>query len=650
MSRSEAIDNYSLALRQGQKEYKERLAAHQNPYPAVLDEILQEHSTDAIQSLGVVDIPTERIVGTKSAGRISAFSAGFYPLLRPDTEFAVKWIDLCEAHLDSSGIRDPISCYEYMGLFYVQEGNKRVSVLKHFGAPRIPGNVQRILPPKNGSPESKAYYEFLDFYKDTGMYDFRFRQPGRYAKLLAALRREPGEEWTQRDRRTVSAYFQYFKDAFYALGGAGIAVLPEEALLRWLQVHSFPELGSLSSQELKKTVAELWSNIQALGQPEPVEVRTEAVPEEKGSLLTKLISPAPEHLHVAFVHMLNPETSEWVRSHEQGRLDMQEALGSRVTTQSYFDAFPQERAEEILEQAVADGAEVLFTTSAQLSTLSLKLSVKYPRLRVYNCSVDMPYPSMRTYYARIYEGKFITGAVAGAFAQNDSIGYVGAYPILGELASINAFALGAQMTNPRAKIRLEWSCVPGDSVESLIQSGVKVISNRDIPANEWFHPTYGTYSLDDGNRLTPLASPCWMWGSLYTRILNSIFSGAPGPEKNSPRAVNYWWGMRSGAIDVKLADTLPDSIRSLVDILRKGLRDGSIDPFRRRLVAQDGTEKSDGSRALTPEEILHMDYLCQGIQGSIPTYDQLLPRARPVVRLLGLYRDTIPPEKEDAFQ
>ena len=49
---------------------------------------------------------------------------------------------------------------------------------------------------------------------------------------------------------------------------------------------------------------------------------------------------------------------------------------------------------------------------------------------------------------------------------------------------------------------------------------------------------------------------------------------------------------------------------------------------------------------LTPEEIVQMDWLCQGVEGSIPSFDQLLPMSRSMVRLLGLYRDAIPPETE----
>ena len=138
-----ASDEYSLALKKGQREYKELVAAGRNPHPVVLDEILPLSFTDSIQEVGLLEIPAERIIGVKSAGRITAFSASFRPLLEQKTEFAMKWMNLCKAHLGEAGIHDPILCYEYLGDFYVQEGNKRVSVLRHFGAPRIPGNVRR---------------------------------------------------------------------------------------------------------------------------------------------------------------------------------------------------------------------------------------------------------------------------------------------------------------------------------------------------------------------------------------------------------------------------------------------------------------------------------------------------------------------------
>ena len=648
MNRTEALDEYGRALRLGQKEYKELLSTKRDPYPAVLDDILTDLTTEVTKSVGLVEIPADQIVGTKSAGRISAFTPSFLPLLDAESDFASKWVTLCMAHMSDEGIRDPIVCYEYLGNFYVQEGNKRVSVLRHFGATRIPATVTRILPKNDGSPRIKAYYEFLDFYKASGIYNVQFQRPGDYSKLLSALGRESADIWSEAERLNFNAYFQYFRDAFDALNGKLLSIRAEDALLVWLTVYPYKDLGRLTHEELKKSLSAIWENLTALAQPEPVKVETET-PKAKGGILGRIITAGPEHLKVAFVHQLDTVRSGWIKAHDEGRAYLEEVLGNAVTTRSYFGANTPEQAEAALEQAVADGAQVVFTTTPQMGRATLKAAVKHPKIRFLNCSVDIPYSSIRTYYSRMYEGKFITGAIAGAMASNDHIGYIASYPIYGEPASINAFALGAQLTNPRAKIDLRWSCQAGRPIADFISNGIRVISNRELPSQEQIYMdfcNFGTYQVEDDGLLTPLGSPCWMWGKFYETVVRSIMSGSWDGSKDQLRAVNYWWGMDTGVIDVKLSDKLPDGVRILAEFLRKGLQDGTIDPFLRPIVAQDGTVKNDGSRSFTPDEILHMDWLCQNVEGSIPHFDEILPISQPMVRALGVYRDEIPAEKE----
>lgn len=645
MNRTEAFDEYARALRAGNREYKERISAGLDPYPKVLDQLLGDLSSATTQRVGLVEIPVDQIAGICTAGRTWAFTAGFMPLLEDSSEFANKWVTLCVANLSDEGIRDPIECYEYLGEFYVQEGNKRVSVLKHFGATRIPANVTRILPKEDESPEIRAYYEFLDFYKNTGLYSVQYRRPGDYQKLLSAIGKEPTEEWSERERLTFTAYFQYFQDAFDALNGRLLTLRPEEALLLWLQVYPFRDLGQLTGEELKKTLSAIWEDLTAASQPEPVKVET-TTPKAKGGILGRIIASGPERLNVAFIHQLDVQRSGWIRAHDEGRRYLEEVMGEAVTTQSFFNV---EDTEAAIDTAIGDGAQVIFTTTPQMSRATLRSAVKNPKVRFLNCSVDMPYSSIRTYYSRLYEGKFITGAIAGAMAGKNEIGYIASYPIFGEPASINAFALGAQLTNPRAKVKLKWSCLAGTPVAELLGSGVRVISNREVPSQDQSYLdfcTYGTYEIDEFGNLNPLGSPVWMWGKFYENVIRSIMSGAWDSSKDKSRAVNYWWGMDSGVVDVQLSDKLPEGARVLAQMLRKGLQDGTVDPFFRTIRSQDGTLRNDGSRTLTPDEILHMDWLCENVEGQIPSFDQILPAARAMVRELGVYRDEIPAEKE----
>ena len=638
MSRLVATEEYAKALKLGQKEVRECRAKDRPTNPAVLHQLVGDVAADRSVCVGLVEIPASRIVGTKTAGRISAFSPGFMPLLARDSEFANKWIDLCAAHL-TEGIRDPIVCYEYYGDFYVQEGNKRVSVLKYYESPRIVGIVHRVLPEPSEEPRHKAYLEFLEFFKCTKMYDVQFTAPGCYAKLCQAVGIPMGQEWKTEEVRRFRAYFQYFRDAFSALGGRELNISDEHALLVFLEVYDYQVLGSCSAAELKEKLQKTWKNIEARAFREPA-VKTEPPSGiNPARLLTRMMGA--DHLNVAFVHNRTEAASPWTRGHEAGRRYVEEALGKSVTCRSYFGADTPERGEAILTEAIADGAEVIFTTTPLMVASSLKISVEYPKVRILNCSLHMPYSTIRTYYPRVYEAKFITGAIAGAMARNNRIGYVGTYPIHGEPAAINAFALGAQLTNPRAKIELKWSCLRGNPSRELFQSGIRVISNRDAPDANRIYTDYGTYFYNEEGRAVALGTPVWKWGKFYEQVIESIIDGSWGADRGK-QAVNYWWGINSGVIDVALTAELPEGVRYLAELLRSRLRHGKLDPFFRPIRDQAGSCRNDGTRSFSPEELIHMDWLCENVIGHIPTLEEVIPSSRATVRLLGVFGEDVP--------
>ncbi|MCR5611362.1 MAG: BMP family ABC transporter substrate-binding protein [Clostridiales bacterium] len=639
-------EEYLRAMRLGQKEKKELEAAGIDPFPAVLNEICPEAQHLTAVALPPSEIPEELIVGTQSRGRISAFSASFRPLPEPDSEFAAKWIALCSAHLSDTGIRDPIDCIEYLGRFYVVEGNKRVSVLKHFGAVRIPAQVRRILPKDIDSPERAAYREFIEFNSLTGIWDVQFKKPGDYAKLLSFLGKKPGEEWSDAEKKRFDSFFHFFKDAFDSVGGKGCGLSPEEAMLLYFRIHPYEGSDPADPAEMKKRLAPMLNDLKAQSEPEALTVSTVPAENEKKGVITKLILSVPKHLNIAFVMQRDAESSAWTRGHSDGADYLKEALGDAVSVKTYCYADSEPEAERILGEAAADGAELVFTTTPPLLKATLKAALKYPKIRFFNCSACQPLSSVTSYYCRTYEGKFITGLIAGALSKNGLVGYVGSYPILGVPASINAFALGVRMTAPDAKILLEWSSLEVDCVRKLWEKDVRVISNRDVPipdVNYLKHGYYGTFLIDDPGDPKPLASPVWMWGRLYENIVRRALSGSL---EKKELAVNYWWGMDSGVIDVALSELVPDGVRTLAHTFSEMLKKGEFDIFKEKLRAQDGSLISDGTAPLSSLEILKMDRLSEAVEGRIPAYGELLPISRPLVKELGIDRESIPPEDD----
>ena len=69
MNRMEALEEYQHAWKRAQRDYREKMAAGQYPYLPVLDDILQNANIKNQLPIGIVEIPLELVVGTKTAGR-----------------------------------------------------------------------------------------------------------------------------------------------------------------------------------------------------------------------------------------------------------------------------------------------------------------------------------------------------------------------------------------------------------------------------------------------------------------------------------------------------------------------------------------------------------------------------------------------------
>ncbi len=650
MSRQEALAQYQRALKQGRKQYKQAVAGGRYPYLQVLDEILDDAMVAARVNLGLMEIPTEQIVGTKSKGRRDAFSPGFLPLLSESSEFALKWIELCRAHLSEEGIRDAIRCFEYLGRFYVLEGNKRVSVLKSYGAATIPAHVTRLVPVWSESRQVRLYYDFLGAYQRTGLYQIAFTRFGSFTKLQAALGHDADYTWTEDDRRRFLSGYTYFRKAFSALGGDALDITPADAMLVWLKVYPYEQLKINTLGELTHSLSSVWQDVQMLGETKPIAVSTAPMTAtEKGLFRTLKEVVFRSRLDIALVNEHSPRVGGWTEGHVRGIKSMEQNLGERVSVRIYNNAGGIGAAVETMEQAVADGAQVIFASSPTLIDACRKIAARHPHVRVMNCSVSMPYSGVRTYYGRMYEAKFIAGALAAAMSPTDELGYVANYPIIGTPAAINGFAMGARMVNPRVRVRVEWSCVEGDPVKALTMQGVEYMSTLDIPTAESVQGKRGVCHVQPQGDVQLLAEPYWGWDTFYTKLVESILDGSwelSAAAKHNPRAMNYWWGMSGGVIGMKFADSLPTGVRSLALILKRGIVDGSILPFSGEIRSQDGTVRCEADGHLSSEEILHMDWLCDNVIGEIPDFDRLLPEVRDIVRMQGIYRDSIPPVVE----
>ncbi len=634
-----ASEEYSRALKSGKAAYRKALSRGKYPYLPALDEIVDNRNVRTEEPLGLVSIPLEQIVGTKTAGRQAAFASNFMPLMPDNSEFARKWDGVVRYHLDQ-GVGDPIIAYEYMNRFYVLEGNKRVSVLKYFHADSIEGTVTRLVPYPAETVENQLYYEFMSFYKDSQINYLSFSKRGSYARLTEAVGKKSGEKWTDDEKIDFRSLYNRFAKLFEAKHGEELGITTGDALLFYLSLYPYSEVLDQSTDGMKSDLEKIWQDLPASRQAQTNESLVFKPSEEVGgNLFTRFFRlQKVRQLKVAFIHDKPAEVSSWAYTHELGRMQLEQVFGDQIHTDAYFLKETSSDITGLIESVIASGYHMIFTTSTRFLAASLKASIEHPEVKILNCSVGQPYRTLRTYFGRMFEAKFLCGMIAGAMTPNHKIAYEAPLPNYGSIADINAFTLGAQMTDPHAKVYLHWmSQTDTEPLQELLdREKIRVISDSDMitPASQ--NRAYGLYMKGNG-LMQRLATPIWNWGRFYERIIRDFLQGNWDniPDAKEKPAISYWWGISGGIIDLIMSDELPHGIATLTNMVKAQIYADYFNPFRDRFKKQDGSYAGRADAALTPEEIITMDYLADGIIGSIPDSQELTDDAREKVELQG---------------
>ncbi len=626
---------YARARKLGLKEYHARIQRHESPYLPVLAEVEEKLNTLAHVPLGLIQIPLNKVVGTASKGRTNAFAANFMPMLDPGSEFSNKWSRLYDG-IVKDGLRQPVTALEYMNKFYLMEGNKRVSVMKYLDSVCIEAEVTRILPQRTEELENKIYFEFLPFYKDTEINYIWFTKPGSFERLYALTGKTPGTRWSSEERRDFEAAYMRFRTEYKAHNGDRLPITTGDAFLIYLEACGYADAPKKYSQQIRGEVRALWGEFQKNMTDENIALIMQPDEMKKSAgLFNSLFGPSS--VKVAFLYNKPPRQSGWIYWHELGRINLENALGDRVKTTVCVCEEPENFQKEI-ERLIEEGNALIFTTSPVMLDASMKASVKYPEAKILNCSLLTSWKRVRSYYLRIYESKFLIGMIAGALAKNDKIGYVADYPIYGMAASINAFALGARMVNPRAKIILSWSTRKDfDPDQPFSDPGVEIISSRDVGAPSHHAVEYGLYTVHEGQK-SNIAIPVFDWSRIYESLTRSVLNGTWKDDANETgvKAMNYWWGLSSDAIDIVVSQRLDPSLKRLVELVKEHVREGSFWPFEGSIRAQDGQERCTADSRLSPADVITMDWLADNVEGAFPKLEALKDEAKALVEMQGI--------------
>ena len=106
--------------------------------------------------------------------------------------------------------------------------------------------------------------------------------------------------------------------------------------------------------------------------------------------------------------------------------------------------------------------------------------------------------------------------------------------------------------------------------------------------------------------------------------------------KDEDYAINYWYGLSSGVVDVQLSSELSYYSAKLIAMLKDAIINSTMDPFAMEINSQDGQIQPVYMPKLSNEEIISMDWLNDNVIGTLPKQEELNDEAKNIVAASGV--------------
>lgn len=334
---------------------------------------------------------------------------------------------------------------------------------------------------------------------------------------------------------------------------------------------------------------------------------------------------AQDATRIGFVYVSPIGDAGWTFQHDQGRKEMEKALGAKVETKFVENVAEGADAERVIREFAASGHKIVFATSFGYMNYVERVARQFPNVTFLHATGYKSGKNFANYNARFYEGRYLNGVIAGKMTKSNVLGYVAAFPIPEVLQGINAFTLGARSVNPKAEVRVIWVNAwydPGrerEAAMTLISQGADMLTQHTDStavvqaAEEKGVHAFGYHS--DMSKYGPkaqLTATTHHWGEFYTRTVTEVLAGTWKP-------TSIWGGFKDGMIRLApLSPAVPADVKATVAGLEDKLKAGSFHPFTGPIVDQAGKERLAAGAVMDDVALGKMDFFVQGVASRLP--------------------------------
>jgi simple sugar transport system substrate-binding protein len=343
------------------------------------------------------------------------------------------------------------------------------------------------------------------------------------------------------------------------------------------------------------------------------------------SALPSLIraAQAAEPLKVGFIYLGPVGDFGWTYQHDIARKAAVEKFGDKIKTTFVENVAEGPDSEKVLNDLANSGHKLIFATSFGYMNYVLNSAKKHKAVFYEHATGYKRAENVSTYNIRFYQARYVQGVIAGKLSKAGLAGYVGSVPVPEVVQCINAFMLGMQSINPKARLKFvlinSWYDPPkeGDAAKALIDQGCDIITQHtDSPA-----PLQAAASRDikafgqstDMSKFAPtteLTASTDVWGPYYIKRIEDVLGG-------TWKSTDTWGGFDSGMLAMSPFTNMPPDVAALATATVADITSGKNKVFVGPIMDQSGAVKVAAGTAMDDGALSAMQWLVQGVDGKL---------------------------------
>jgi basic membrane protein A len=344
---------------------------------------------------------------------------------------------------------------------------------------------------------------------------------------------------------------------------------------------------------------------------------------KSGTTTTTTGTSAAKTIKAAWLLVGPKNDGGWSQAQYDGIVAVQNALGNKVVT-SYKENVPEgPEAKTVIEDLVKAGNKIIFGTSFGYAAALKAEAALHPDVDFEHATGEVTTKNLAIYYGAGEDGNYLAGMAAGAATKNGNIGFVAPFPIPEVIRHINAYTLGAQSMNPKAKVKVIWINGWFDptkeraAAESLIQGGADVIaSGGDSPAAgeaaKAANVDWTGYDSDQSKNFPSvwLTAATYNWGPYYVKRVTAALDG-------TWKTGSYYGNLGDGFVVLAPFGSRVDAAtQTKINAKLAELKAKPDSEFTGPIKDQAGTLKVKAGETQSLGDLLSIDWFVQGVVGS----------------------------------